>query len=196
MSFRNIVGKRSSSNVMQETPTRPNFRTQDIVVDEAQVRAHLAKQNSTTVLKTSTPGNYTEKKDIFPYDSIFDTLLIQTALAESGEDHNDPDLLDGYWRLIQLKLGTDKKQSTGDNIVVVTRTRPFNDREMEANTTKCVRVLAEDSHGQQQVWIVNPNAPEAGPVKFSFDYCFDSFDEKDENFVNQKMVTLSLSRYH
>jgi kinesin family member 1 len=95
-------------------------------------------------------------------------------------------LLDGYWRLIQNKLAD--KQSTGDNIVVVTRTRPFNDREIEQNTTKCVRVLEEDATGQQQVWIVNPNAPEAGPVKFSFDYCFDSFDPKDENFIDQKTV--------
>lgn len=96
-------------------------------------------------------------------------------------------MLDGYWRLIQRKLA--EKQSTGDNIVVVTRTRPFNTREIEANTSKCVRVLAEDASGQQQVWIVNPRAPEAGPVKFSFDYCFDSFDEAEDDFTTQKMVS-------
>jgi hypothetical protein len=44
-----------------------------------------------------------------------------------------------------------RASQAGDNIVVVTRTRPFNTREKELRTTNCCRVLAEAHSGQQQV---------------------------------------------
>jgi hypothetical protein len=97
-------------------------------------------------------------------------------------------LLNEYWGAVQRKLK--ERQVGGDNIVVVTRTRPFNTREKELNTTNCVRVLGKDvGSGQQQVWVVNPLAPEGGPVKFSFDFCFDSFDAHLPSFVDQKVRT-------
>jgi hypothetical protein len=90
--------------------------------------------------------------------------------------------------VVQRKLK--ERNNTGDNVVVVTRTRPFNTREKELNTTNCVRVLGADvAGGQQQVWVVNPLAPEGGPVKFSFDYCFDSFDPRSPSFIDQKVQT-------
>lgn len=63
--------------------------------------------------------------------------------------------------------------------MVVTRTRPFNNREKELRTTNCCRVLADNSSGQQQVGlrVANEKVVDAcaaglryfsSPIRFSF----------------------------
>jgi hypothetical protein len=65
------VGLRTSSGLKPE-PSRPNFRTQDIVVDEAQARAHiLSKQNSSTTLSAETPPKKGTNDWIYPHGFVY-----------------------------------------------------------------------------------------------------------------------------
>ncbi len=101
------------------------------------------------------------------------------------KDGLDAQELDYYWRVCQEKIAA---KDQNNNIVVVTRTRPFTTRERDAKTPNCVRVINDEGSGQDQIWVVNPSAPEAGPQKFSFDYCMDSFNPRAKGFVGQKAM--------
>ena len=93
--------------------------------------------------------------------------------------------LNHYWEVCQRKI---EAKDNNNNIVVVTRTRPFTERERDLKTPNCVRVINDEGSGQDQIWVVNPAAPEAGPQKFSFDYCMDSFNPRAKGFVGQKAM--------
>jgi len=102
------------------------------------------------------------------------------------------DTADGerLWARTQEKINA-PSTGEGNNIVVVTRVRPFNKREKELNTTNCIQIHASDPDNHQ-VWISDPGAkdPNAEPSAFRFDYCFDSFDPGGSTgtFVDQKQV--------
>jgi kinesin family protein 13 len=102
------------------------------------------------------------------------------------------DAADGerLWARTQEKINA-PSTGEGNNIVVVTRVRPFNKREKELNTTNCIQIHASDPDNHQ-VWISDPGAkdPNAEPSAFRFDYCFDSFDPGGSTgtFVDQKQV--------
>ena len=93
------------------------------------------------------------------------------------------------WERIQEKIKAAGAVATGNNIVVVTRTRPFNKREKDLNTTNCIEMKATDPDNNQ-VWITDPTSRSANeiPSTFRFDYCFDSFDPAAPTYVNQRTV--------
>eukprot|EP00615_Pteridomonas_danica_P020278 CAMPEP_0114385292 /NCGR_PEP_ID=MMETSP0102-20121206/5899_1 /TAXON_ID=38822 ORGANISM="Pteridomonas danica, Strain PT" /NCGR_SAMPLE_ID=MMETSP0102 /ASSEMBLY_ACC=CAM_ASM_000212 /LENGTH=136 /DNA_ID=CAMNT_0001541819 /DNA_START=35 /DNA_END=441 /DNA_ORIENTATION=+ len=90
------------------------------------------------------------------------------------------------WNITEKKMNETGNQS--NNIAVVVRVRPFNQREKDLNTYKCIEMKASDPINNQ-TWISDPSAkPDVPPTKFRFDYCFDSFDPTASNFINQETV--------
>jgi len=185
------IFRRKSAEV--EEPSRDRsagrFRGVDMVMDMNDVNAGQQKQRPPTGAKVKAKGSLKQAAEV-DGDANGDCHDGAGDLVHKVGGFNldvDEGEMEDYWRLVQHKLKV--RTTVGDNIVVVTRTRPFNKREKELSTTNCVRVLAADhTNPQQQVWVVNPAAPEAGPVKFSFDFCLDSFDPRSSNFIDQKTV--------
>ena len=60
---------------------------------------------------------------------------------------------DKLWDRTQAKIKGAADTSQGNNIVVVTRVRPFNKREKDLNTTNCIDVQAETADNNQ-IWLV------------------------------------------
>ena len=73
------------------------------------------------------------------------------------------------------------------SIAVITRVRPFNQREKDLKTYNCIQMKVDDQQNQQ-VWIQDPEKPDDEPNKFRFDYCFDSFAPGTASFVGQVPV--------
>jgi hypothetical protein len=171
-----------------QNPTTPNrqrpasFKSADLVVDMASIpSSKLAKAPEQGLTRRVSNASSSSG-----FDEAGDVEEVDLTPQNFGSEKVDAALLEKYWQVVQQKLK--QRNSAGDNIVVVTRTRPFNQREIDLGTTNCVRVIGADSGGQQQVWVVNPAAPEAGPNKFSFDYCMDSFDRSTPGFIDQKTL--------
>ena len=117
-----------------------------------------------------------------------------------------------HWEAIKELMSAEEGGEGGNNnIVVATRVRPFNRREVNERLThslnslaplschltplwwqidlgshNCVKVIGEG--GQQQVWITDPESGPDEPQKFTFDFCFDSFAPGSTGFVSQEAV--------
>ena len=188
-----LFGRKSETDGGGERSAR-NSRTADMVMDMKDVKARggkppppRSKQKSFNAAVGGGVGGGSVGANGLCFDGAGAGGPDNGPQVWGGFSTSDVDtaLLEQYWQAVQEKLKS-ARTSGGDNIVVVTRTRPFNKRELELGTTNCVRVIDKSLGGQQQVWVVNPAAPEAGPVKFSFDFCFDSFDPASANFIDQQ----------
>ena len=77
--------------------------------------------------------------------------------------------------------------SGSDNIMVITRNRPFNQREIELKTFNCVKMIAGPA-GDQKIQLTDPKDMNGTPRAFTFDYCFDSSAPGTKDFVGQKQI--------
>lgn len=124
-----------------------------------------------------------------------------------------PEQGESLWQIMEEKMESAKTQGASNNIVVMTRTRPFNQREKDLKTYNCIECKSDDPTNQQ-VWIRDPAKPDDAPSEFRYDFCFDvriiytythplkaplslttlaslthqSFDPKSSAFVNQEIV--------
>ena len=95
---------------------------------------------------------------------------------------------DNLWEVTHSKIeAAAGDKSASNNITVITRVRPFNQREKDLNTVNCVEMKTDDV-ANQQCWITDPSKKDAGPSQFRFDYCFDTHTPGAKNYVNQQMV--------
>ncbi len=60
----------------------------------------------------------------------------------------DPSQGEAYWELTEQKIIAGSK-SKSNNIAVVVRVRPFNQREKDLNTTNCIEMKDEDPENNQ-----------------------------------------------
>jgi hypothetical protein len=99
--------------------------------------------------------------------------------AEDGE---------ALWARTKAKIDAAKAEtSMSNNIVVLTRVRPFNQRERDLNMGVCVEMFATDP-ASHQCCVTDPASKGQGPSTFRFDYCFDSFDPNAPTFIDQRTV--------
>lgn len=167
-------------------PNRQNLQRMDMIVDESAVRKRFVDGSGGN-------NNRDNNGKRIGANSCIDSTDSHVAANSTQHGHNfaaepaEADDLEIYWSSCQAKI-KERDSKNSNNIVVVTRTRPFTERERELKTPNCVRVINDEGSGQDQVWIVNPASPEAGPLKFSFDYCMDSFNPKSVSFVSQKVM--------
>ena len=98
-----------------------------------------------------------------------------------------PEQGEELWTIMEEKMKNGQSQGASNNIVVMTRTRPFNQREKDLKTYNCIECKSDDP-ANQQVWIRDPAKPDDAPSEFRYDFCFDSFDPQSSQFVNQEIV--------
>lgn len=106
-----------------------------------------------------------------------------------GVSHRGLSVEDGdkLWDVTHAKIEASADgNSASNNIIVVTRVRPFNQREKDLKTVNCVEMKTEDA-ANQQCWIADPSK-NSGPSQFRFDFCFDTHSPGAKNYVNQQMI--------
>ena len=97
----------------------------------------------------------------------------------SGEAADGDDVYAGAWNKMNAIISSGAANQA-DNIQVACRLRPFNKRERDLKTPKCVTFQAN------QVSIKDPETPKGNPNKFSYDFVFDSSTPGGPNFVSSQ----------